>query len=60
MHTAQKNQRRSSCSKQLVMAHAMANAERIAQDTGFDTKTFVMHAQQAMQRHEMATEHCIA
>eukprot|EP00971_Amphidinium_carterae_P349766 6491209-Amphidinium_carterae.4 len=46
--------------KQLVMTHAIANADRIAQDTGFDTATFIAHAQQAMQKHEMATEHCIA
>eukprot|EP00971_Amphidinium_carterae_P338804 6476324-Amphidinium_carterae.1 len=46
--------------KQLVMAHALANADRIAQDTGFDTTTFVANAQQTMQRCEMATEHCIA
>eukprot|EP00971_Amphidinium_carterae_P039094 768435-Amphidinium_carterae.1 len=42
------------------MAHALANADRIAQDTGFDTNTFIAQAQQAMQRSEMATEHCIA
>eukprot|EP00971_Amphidinium_carterae_P096597 1911820-Amphidinium_carterae.1 len=50
--------------KQVVMAadmaHALANADRIAQDTGFDMATFISHAQQAMQRNEMATEHCIA
>eukprot|EP00971_Amphidinium_carterae_P351056 6491884-Amphidinium_carterae.1 len=46
--------------KQIVMAHALANADRIAQDTGFDTATFAAHAQQTMQRGEMATEHCIA
>eukprot|EP00971_Amphidinium_carterae_P229753 4559002-Amphidinium_carterae.1 len=36
--------------KQLVMAHALANADRIAQDTGFDTATFIAHAQQSMQK----------
>eukprot|EP00971_Amphidinium_carterae_P138597 2746036-Amphidinium_carterae.1 len=46
--------------KQLVMAHALANADRNAQDTGFDTATFIAQAHHAMQRYEMATEHCIA